>query len=538
MTLEAAEKADEIWQGRVSSSNGQHAVPREDAEAPLPHSTPLELGVVAAALVHPGLAGELGPDTPNLFFDPELARALSHVQAMASDGKPVDLNLLRAQADAAGENVTDMIGHLTSAIFAGTPTPSMARQYVDQLRELAARREAVLLGFDLQKSGRSLGAAELLEMAEKGRERVGRIVEGTTGYFDVLTSHELATGDHALDYLIDGVLVRGQPCLLAGMYKALKTSIGIDLAIALATRGMFLGYFHVLVQARVLFMSAESGLATILETAERICRAANVRLDDIEGLFWSTNLPKPHVSDDMAALRALLKRDRIEVLVLDPAYLLLPADDVANLFKQGEVLGKLSGLCQELGVTLILVHHAKKSLSTHYEPMELADAAFSGFAEFSRQWLLLSRREKYEPGSGNHRLYLSVGGSAGHSGLWGLDIDEGIGHDHRHWNVDLLDVRDIRAGQEERKLGAKDARDQAQAEALLKRLVGLLLKTPEGETTRKLRELVGAGDTALNRAIAMGVDQGHIEPCEVFKACRKTPYEGYKLTQRAISDVA
>jgi len=62
----------------------------------------------------------------------------------------------------------------------------------------------------------------------------------------------------------------------------------------------------------------------------------------------------------------------------------------------------------------------------------------AGFGEFARQWVLLSRREAYQAGTGLHHLWMNLGGSAGASSRWALNINEGIYPD-RFWNVDLQD---------------------------------------------------------------------------------------------------
>src|SRR5262249_22161342 len=81
---------------------------------------------------------------------------------------------------------------------------------------------------------------------------------------------------------------------------------------------------------------------------------------------------------------------------------------------------------------------------------------FVGAQEFARQWLLLSRRARFVPGTRLHELWLTSGGSAGQSGQWGLDIDEGmLNHDFtgRRWGVKLYSLDDLKRQKAEAKDG-------------------------------------------------------------------------------------
>lgn len=83
----------------------------------------------------------------------------------------------------------------------------------------------------------------------------------------------------------------------------------------------------------------------------------------------------------------------------------------------GELCRPVSPLSSSpAGATPIFAHHTVKHAGMKpgrngaqyksYEPAELGDLAFAGFAEFARQWLLIARRADYEPGTGKHQLWL------------------------------------------------------------------------------------------------------------------------------------
>lgn len=351
-----------------------------------------------------------------------------------------------------------------------------------------------------------------------------------------ISSAELAGGAYSLDYLIDGVLVAGQPCIIAGPQKTLKTSFIIDAAVSLAAGGCFLGKFRVPRACRVAVMSGESGLATIQETAKRVCVAAGRWLDQLNNLVWSPDLPKFGDAAHLDALEQFLVADEIEVLFVDPAYLAMPGDDAGNLMKQGDLLRGVSSLCQRLGVTLVLAHHTKKNTGRDaFDTPELSDIAWSGFPEFARQWWLLGRRERYEPGTGDHKLWLSIGGSAGHGGLWAVDVAEGVRSEttERQWSVEVRPASEARSEAEK---GREDRRELERNERAATRLandkamiVNTLTRLGEPATGKTIRDHAGMRSDRFTPAVAELLREGIVEACEVIKCNRITPYEGFRL---------
>jgi hypothetical protein len=334
-------------------------------------------------------------------------------------------------------------------------------------------------------------------------------------FYEWMTCAQLASGHFEQEYLIERVLVGGQPCIIGGARKSLKTSIMIDLAITLATGGTFLGRFPASRRCRVAVMSGESGLATIQETARRVASASGVELGAIEDLLWSTSLPKFGDPQHLLALDRFVRENKTEVLVIDPAYLAMPSTDSGNLFAQGELLRGMNDVCQAHNVTMLLCHHMRKGKATKAKPPELDELAWAGFQEWARQWLLLSRRAKYQPGSGRHELWLSVGGSAGHSGEWAVDIAEGVydGFTPRRWEVKVnaLDESEGKSKKAEMTLAGERAK-----------LLEAARKHPQGETLRTLRTMAKIDNgTRASQVLDALISSGDVRLGTITKNGRK-----------------
>lgn len=355
--------------------------------------------------------------------------------------------------------------------------------------------------------------------------------------FRRISCKELDDANYDLEYLIDGALVARQPCILAGGKKTLKTSLLIDLGISLAMGGCFLGRLKVNRACRVGIMTGESGLATIQETARRIATAAGYRLGDIGGLVFSEDLPQFGSIAHQEALGRFIMGDELEVIAVDPAYMCIPDVDPSSIFSMGPVLRGVSQVCQEHGALLLICHHAKKTKNDPFSPMELEDISWAGFQEFARQWLLVGRRELYQPGTGEHRLWLSAGGSAGHSGLWAVDVAEGTQATPggRFWRVGVMPASEARADAQARQEATKRQRAEERAAASLEtdrsELVKVLTKAKRPETKTALRDRATLGHgQRFDRAFASLVDDGTLEPAEITKGNNR-PVSAWKLRE-------
>ncbi len=332
------------------------------------------------------------------------------------------------------------------------------------------------------------------------------------------TAEELMDAEFPIRYLIDGMLVAGQPCILAGPKKALKTSTLIDLAISLAIPGYFLGKFKVLHAARVGIMSGESGMGVIKETYRRICKTAGADPRKLDRLVFSDRIPRLTDPAHLEATDEFIVKHKLGVLGIDPAYLALPGANAENIFVQGDRLRGITEICAKHEVTLILCHHNRKNTADPFGMPELDNIAWAGFSEWARQWILLGRQEPYTPGTGEHRLWLTVGGSVGHSSAWGLDVFEGSPEDEggRVWETKVQDASEVQATKREFRSKAKAMIERATRAARYDRVWEYFRSHPDGATKTEVRNKTGINAERVKEAIDALVKSSSIEPCKIM----------------------
>ena len=359
-----------------------------------------------------------------------------------------------------------------------------------------------------------------------------------------LSSHEFAIRDFKLEWFVEGLMVMGQPGVIGAPKKSLKTGLSVDLTISLASGTPFLGQFQVPQPRRVCLFSGESGPATLKETAIRVCRSKSIDLQSLPA-FWDFRLPAFNSEKNRERVASMIKQLALQMVIIDPLYLSLPTSasgktvNPANLFEMGPLLQTISQTCLRAGATPIFVHHTKKmggtgaEIRSKYAPIELDALSFSGVPEFARQWMLLNRREEYVLGSGQHKLWMSVGGSAGFSGCWAVDVDEGQvvrNFSGRGWKVTIRSQTQELEEKEARKVVSKQEKEHKDRTDVM----DLLKQSETPQTQTDICGATGISKARVKSAVEHLVKERRIKKSPVTKACgtgTKT-HDGYTISKQ------
>lgn len=341
--------------------------------------------------------------------------------------------------------------------------------------------------------------------------------------FQFIPSDVFAGGDYRPEWFVPKVLVRRQPGVIGGPSKGMKTSILVDMCVSLAAGKPFLGRFDIPRPARVAVVSGESGEHTLQETARRVCDAREVNLADLgDRLQWCFTLPRFPDEDNMAVFARTLLGFNAELVVIDPTYLCMGEIDAKNLFEMGQAFRVVADVLLKAGVTPILAHHANRMMKVG-TPMELTDLAYSGLEQFTRQFILINRVVPYQS-DGEHKLWVRIGGSAGHGGLWALHISEGVTDEDfkgRQWEVTVATADEAK---QQRDAAKEEAKRREKRELETKVLTAIDKENEKGQpaaTLTRLATATGLDFRKLKPVIAQLEEDGLIEPHEFTKRTGK-----------------
>lgn len=352
----------------------------------------------------------------------------------------------------------------------------------------------------------------------------------TAGRFQTVRISCDSPDEYKVPYIVAGVLPESQPTVLGGPPKATKTLHLLELgaSIVIGSGSPFLGNpaFAVERPRSFLLASAESGAATLRESFARICKAKGVdpRAVERDGFTLTTKVPRFASAEDMADFDRLIGETAAGgVVAIDPLYMAMGGGSGHTLNIAGEQLRPITEICEKHGATLIVAHHTVKS--GRRGSLDLQSLVGAGVAEWARSWIILDPLAAFRPGTGEHRLRLSIGGSSGHCSEWTVNIREGRQDEPggRVWDVRTHPAKESPAAGRRAAKGKES--DQELVVAALRTFTGPESKAEIRKASKRSGKQVS---DALDALVAAGV----VRKCEVVK--RGQSCDAYQLVEAEV----
>ncbi|APZ90532.1 AAA family ATPase [Fuerstiella marisgermanici] len=259
-----------------------------------------------------------------------------------------------------------------------------------------------------------------------------------------------------VDWLVDGIFSSDQPTLFGAKSKCLKTTLLVDLTIALATGGKWLGAFQVGKPRRVLFFTGEANYRAVARRLKKACKSHGTSFSALRGMLRvdAMEFPKlPNVTHCVAVADAVKKYD-IDVVIVDPLYRGMTAQmDTNRMADIGDAIVNFANWCRP--ASLVMSHHTTKASARELgSPPDLEDMTGAGIAESFGNWWLMGRNEKYQ-WDWNHDLCVQFGGRDEQAGGRRILFNE------KDWTAEVSNLHEFLTEQQE---AAQKAREDAKRE--------------------------------------------------------------------------
>lgn len=160
-------------------------------------------------------------------------------------------------------------------------------------------------------------------------------------------------------WLIEGLWARSAIGLIGGAPKCCKTSLGLDMAVSVATGTKALGHFETRAPGKALVFLAEDALPQVRSRIEALCRQRHKDIGLIDLYVITAPVLRLDLAADQERLAQAIDLLRPRLLLLDPLVRLHRLDENSAAEISG-LLGYIRDLQRRFDVAVVLVHHASK----------------------------------------------------------------------------------------------------------------------------------------------------------------------------------
>lgn len=354
-------------------ANGMKPTTNELLDQKPPASIEAEMAVLGGVLNDPSRIEEISHLGAGEFHDDRCQRVFRAAHVIHGRGQRIDLTLLRAQLDVQGD------GEITAAFLAELiRMPGLAvnvPHYASILTELSKRRKIILTATELLRDAyNGVESATLLEQAFGNFDAIGSGLADGISPVDVAALHD--AHPRLAEYLIDGLLRRGETMNIIAAPKVGKSWLTYSLALAIVTGELWLGQFQCRA-GRVLTIDNELHPATLAHRVRVAADGAAVREDEYRGR-WDVLSLRGRLMDLPAIASTLekIKPGTYDAIILDAFYRALPdgvnENDNASMAGLYNLIDRSAG---RLNVSWINVHHSSKGSQATKEVTDIGAGA-------------------------------------------------------------------------------------------------------------------------------------------------------------------
>jgi hypothetical protein len=171
---------------------------------------------------------------------------------------------------------------------------------------------------------------------------------------------EIKSAENTQRWLVKDLWGASSVGVIGGAPKCAKTWLGLDMALSVATGTACLGKYAVPDPGPVLVYLAEDALPVVRERIEGMARHRDVDLNVVAIHVITAPALRLDRNRDRARLRETAGRLRPQLLLLDPLVRLHRIDE-NDAGEVAELLAYFRGLQREFDLSVVLVHHTRKS---------------------------------------------------------------------------------------------------------------------------------------------------------------------------------
>ena len=178
--------------------------------------------------------------------------------------------------------------------------------------------------------------------------------------FDVIRAVDIERSPPEHRWLVEALWAEQGVGFIGGSPKSLKSWIGLDLAVSVASATPCLGQFRVRRPGPALVYLAEDRLDVVRERLEALTAARGLLFGGLDVLVITTPAMRLDLAEHGRRLQATLEIHQPRLLVLDPFVRLHRADE-NSAQEVAAILASLRELQRRFHLAIAIIHHTRKN---------------------------------------------------------------------------------------------------------------------------------------------------------------------------------